>query len=82
MYMTNLYAYDKKLYLIIKDMERDFWESWEYERERSREEISRGDILGASENRREEKKKKEKRRGERGIVLYLLFETNEKNRSA
>lgn len=80
MYMTNLYAYDKKLYLIIKDMKRDFWKSWEYER--SREEISRGDILGASENRREEKKKKEKRRGERGIVLYLLFETNEKNRSA
>lgn len=73
MYMTNLYAYDKKLYLITK---RDFWERWEYEQERSR-----GDILDVSENCREKKKKRRGER-ERGIVLYLLFETNEKNRSA
>lgn len=45
---------------------------------RSREEISRRDILGACESCREKKKKR--RRGEREIVLYLLFETNEKKK--
>lgn len=70
MYMTNLYAYDKKLYLITK---RDFWERWEYEQERSR-----GDILDASENCREKKKK---RRGERERNRFISALRNKRKKS-
>ena len=50
MYMTNLYAYDKKLYLIKGRLSSGGVGS--IKQERSQEEISR-DILGAYESCRE-----------------------------
>lgn len=73
MYMTNLYAYDKKLYLIKgrlsseRERERGSWEYNKNDRERRYREVFLVRTKAAE-------------RDERNRFIYLLFEANEKKK--